>query len=209
MATMNKPEWGSTNWYQPLTDNWTAIENDLVDKSILTTKGDILAASAAATLARLGAGTNGQALMADSAQSTGLKYGDINTPAAVVSSSVRATSAQNTTSTTFVDLDSMSIVVTTGASTPVIIIFNANLEGANNAGTLRILRDSTEIKVDAPRTTASTWGLTSTMFTLDQPGAGTFTYKVQWKVDTGTLYQNLLPYSALGDRELIVIKLPS
>ena len=38
------------------------------------TKGDLLAASAAATLARLAVGSNGQVLTADSAQTTGLKW---------------------------------------------------------------------------------------------------------------------------------------
>lgn len=208
MATMNKPDWGSTNWYQPLTDNWTSIETNLVDKSILTTKGDILAASAAATLARLAAGTNGQALMADSTQTTGLKYGAVSSPAAINSSNARATTAVSTTSTTFVDLDSMTVTVTTGATSPVVVIFNANIAGSNNAGTLRIVRGSTEISVSAPRSSVATWGATTTMFTLDQPGSGTITYKVQWLVNSGTLSQNLSNYSALGDRELIVIVLP-
>lgn len=43
-----------------------------VAKSVATTKGDLLAATASATIARLGVGTNGQVLTADSSQSTGL-----------------------------------------------------------------------------------------------------------------------------------------
>lgn len=43
-------------------------------RSILTTKGDIIAASAANTPARLGVGTDGQALVADSTTATGLKW---------------------------------------------------------------------------------------------------------------------------------------
>jgi len=46
-----------------------------VQKSTFTTKGDIIAASAASTPARLGVGTNGQALLADSTQPMGLKWG--------------------------------------------------------------------------------------------------------------------------------------
>jgi hypothetical protein len=42
---------------------------------ILTTKGDIYAATAAATPARLGVGTNNQALLADSTTATGLRWG--------------------------------------------------------------------------------------------------------------------------------------
>jgi hypothetical protein len=41
---------------------------------VLTTKGDIYAATAAATPARLGVGSNGEALVADSTTSTGLRY---------------------------------------------------------------------------------------------------------------------------------------
>jgi hypothetical protein len=42
---------------------------------ILTTKGDIYAATAAATPARLAVGNNGETLVADSSTSTGLRYG--------------------------------------------------------------------------------------------------------------------------------------
>jgi len=41
---------------------------------ILTTKGDIYAATAASTPARLGVGSNGETLVADSAATTGLRY---------------------------------------------------------------------------------------------------------------------------------------
>ena len=43
-------------------------------RSIVTTKGDIIAATAANTLARVGVGTNGFALVADSAQAAGVKW---------------------------------------------------------------------------------------------------------------------------------------
>lgn len=43
-------------------------------KAIATTKGDILAATGSAVLARLGVGTDGQVLTADSAQASGLKW---------------------------------------------------------------------------------------------------------------------------------------
>lgn len=45
------------------------------DKSTLTTKGDIYVATGASTITRVGVGTDGQVLQADSTQSTGVKWG--------------------------------------------------------------------------------------------------------------------------------------
>ena len=55
----------------------TSLEASKTDKATLTTKGDIYAATAASTPARLGVGSDGLALIADSAEATGLKWGSI------------------------------------------------------------------------------------------------------------------------------------
>jgi hypothetical protein len=47
-----------------------------IDKSVVTTKGDLIAASGSATVTRLGAGTNGQYLAADSSKTLGLTWKD-------------------------------------------------------------------------------------------------------------------------------------
>ncbi|MFI7532580.1 hypothetical protein [Streptosporangium sp. NPDC049376] len=47
-----------------------------VPKSTVTTKGDLLAATGNATVARLGVGSDGQVLTADAAQTSGLKWAD-------------------------------------------------------------------------------------------------------------------------------------
>lgn len=60
----------------------TGLTSDLaakVAKSTLTTKGDLYAATASATPARLAVGTNGQVLMAASGQTTGLQWASLST----------------------------------------------------------------------------------------------------------------------------------
>jgi hypothetical protein len=55
----------------------TNLTTDLAAKinaSTITTKGDLLAATAASTVARLGVGSDGQVLTADSTQTTGIKW---------------------------------------------------------------------------------------------------------------------------------------
>jgi hypothetical protein len=47
-----------------------------IDKSVVTAKGDLLAASASATVGRLGVGTNGQRLVADSSKTLGIAWAD-------------------------------------------------------------------------------------------------------------------------------------
>jgi hypothetical protein len=51
-----------------------ATANAAIPKSVVTTKGDIVTATASATPARLGVGSNGQVLTADSTTATGIKW---------------------------------------------------------------------------------------------------------------------------------------
>jgi hypothetical protein len=54
---------------------WVAIDDsNAIQNTIVDAKGDLIAASAADTPARLAVGTNGQVLTADSAEATGLKW---------------------------------------------------------------------------------------------------------------------------------------
>ncbi len=51
-----------------------ATADAAIPKSTVTTKGDLIAATASATVTRLGLGTNGYVLTADSTQATGIKW---------------------------------------------------------------------------------------------------------------------------------------
>lgn len=51
-----------------------ATANAAIPKSTVTTKGDIIAATASATVTRVGAGTNGYILTADSTEAAGIKW---------------------------------------------------------------------------------------------------------------------------------------
>jgi hypothetical protein len=78
MATMNKPAANDRNWAQPITENWTSIENNLIDKSVVTTKGDLIVATGTSQPTRLGVGGNGTVLTADAFQAAGMKWSNYN-----------------------------------------------------------------------------------------------------------------------------------
>lgn len=57
-----------------------ATADAAIPKSLVTAKGDIIAATASATPARVAAGTNGQYLVADSTQASGIKWATLANP---------------------------------------------------------------------------------------------------------------------------------
>jgi hypothetical protein len=65
---------GSSTWSSL---SYSSLPSTSVDASTATTKGDILVATGASTLARLGVGSSGQALVADSSTATGVKWADV------------------------------------------------------------------------------------------------------------------------------------
>lgn len=100
-------------------------------RSVATTKGDLFVATGASTIVRLPVGTDGQALVADSAQTTGVKWAD-------------AVSGGRTVT------DFTTTVLT--VSTPGDQVFNyvgssAQVSGLNFFGTISGIADGTEITV--------------------------------------------------------------
>lgn len=78
MASMNKPAYDTADWYQSITDNWNAIQNSLIDKSLLTAKGDLYATTGPSALARLRVGNNDQVLNANSQVAAGVKWKNLD-----------------------------------------------------------------------------------------------------------------------------------
>jgi hypothetical protein len=208
MVTMNKPAAGTPNWYRAITDNWTEIEQRLLDKNAMTAKGDLFAAPEAKALSVLPVGANNTVLLADSTQALGVRWADLNGTGYIDIQTARATTSTSTNSTSYVDMDSMSVSITVGASEKVLVLFNANIEGGNNHCALSLLRDSTEIDYTTVGSTTNPWGSPASKFIIDQPGSGTFTYKIQWKVFSNSSSQDLQPYSANGDRYIAAVVLP-
>ena len=96
---------GATALAAEVNGNFSAVKTEVdikVANALLTTKGDIIAATAASTPARLGVGTDRQMLVADSTASNGVKWqyeGELGTP-----------NAQTGATYTFVLTDSAGLV---------------------------------------------------------------------------------------------------
>ena len=110
----------------------TQIDAQIPD-SLLTTKGDLIAATGASTPARLGVGTDGQLLVADSTAATGIKWA---TAGSYIPANATATvaTAQTTSSTSYTDLTTAGPAVTLTTGTKALVIVTSSMEdiGASN-----------------------------------------------------------------------------
>jgi len=172
-------------------DDANAIQNAIVDA-----KGDLIAASAADTPARLAVGANGTVLTADSTETTGLKWA---TPAGggkvlqvVYGSS--ATDTSNATST-YADTTLSASITPSSASSKVLVLVNQVGVGKTSSDTsanLRLLRGATTIITfeKLGGTTSSSAnnfiGSCSTSY-LDEPATtSATTYKTQFMSSNNT-----------------------
>jgi hypothetical protein len=171
-------------------DDSNAIQNAIVDA-----KGDLIAATAADTPARLAVGTNGQVLTADSTASTGLKWATASTGKIGQVLNVTKTDTFTMSSNTFADVTGLNISITPSATTSKILVI-AQLSGQGVSGTCsligRLVRDSTAIAVGTSVSSrqAATFGayvpadgssqLGGSVSFLDEPSTtSAVTYKIQ------------------------------
>lgn len=129
-------------------DDSNAIQNAIVDA-----KGDLIAATAADTPARLAVGTNGQVLTADSTASTGLKW---STPSAKVVQIVNTQSQTTSTGTGTIPSDgsipqitegdqymTLAITPTSASNILLIDVVAISAAGSDTIQTTALFQDST------------------------------------------------------------------
>jgi hypothetical protein len=172
---------------------WNVLAQGGTDISTtLTTQGDILYRNGSG-LARLAAGTNGQALLTGGSGANpswgSAGGGKINQVLQVVTN----TEIDLNSSSSFVDVTGLSLAITPSATTSKILIMadiNFDLTANDRGFQIRILRDSTTVFAEANN--KSTYENNSRVagrnpyFELDAPSStSSLTYKIQQQNDSG------------------------
>jgi hypothetical protein len=177
--------------------------------SPLTTKGDLYTYST--TDARLGVGTNGQVLTADSTAATGIKWATASSGGSgKVLQVVQGSYSTSTTvaSTTFTDTGLSLSITPTASTSKILILVNQDYifirEEVSQSHRLKVVRNSTDVLTLGPNAGTlyaakavsgiNLGGITPITY-LDSPATtSSVTYKTQGKVETtanvGIVYYN-------------------
>jgi hypothetical protein len=181
-----------------------------IQPTIVDAKGDIIAATAADTPARLAVGTNNTVLTADSSTATGLKWAAV--AASLANATARVATFQSTTSTSYTDLATSGPAVTVTTGTKALVIVSARIMNNTNNNSLQAFMT---YAVSSATTTAASddvalavSGINSINYQFKMSyasiatlTAGSNTFTAKYRAVSGT--------SEFADREILVIDLGS
>lgn len=144
-----------------------------IQPTIVDAKGDIIAATAADTVARVAVGTNGQVLTADSTQAAGVKWATPSPAGIIAADSATVATSESTTSGTFTDLATAGPSVTLTTGTSAIVTITADLGQDPGSGHVTIAG----VAVSGATTIAATSNYTiqANGDLIDDPNTGTYT----------------------------------
>jgi hypothetical protein len=171
--------------------SWVAQDDsNAIQNAIMDAKGDLIAATAADTPARLAVGTNGQVLTADSTEATGIKWA---TPAVAGGKVLQVVSATYSTQagssvTSYADTGLTATITPTLATSKILILISQQIEktsgNAANGFNMKTFRGATEILAHADLlytgSTIANVGMYSINY-IDSPATtSATTYKTQF-----------------------------
>ena len=126
-----------------------AAADGAIPESIVTTKGDLIAATASGVVARVGLGTNGYVLTADSTQTAGIKWSSVYSPDLVLNA--------KTANYTLISSDVNKLITVTSATAVTITIPNGVFSVGQQinvtslgAGLVTIISDGTTTLTSTP-----------------------------------------------------------
>jgi trimeric autotransporter adhesin len=124
-----------------------------IQPATLTAKGDIYAASAPGVVGRVGVGTNGQVLTADSSQTRGLAWSTVSvTPRIAQVVTATTTNITNTAGSGWIDVSGLSVTITpTSATSKILIVTSFGVISSSGStvyfnGYVQLLRASTSLQ---------------------------------------------------------------
>jgi hypothetical protein len=191
-------------------DDSNAIQNAIVDA-----KGDIIAATANDTPARLAVGANNTVLTADSSTATGLKWAAAAGGGKVLQVVTGTTTTEvSTSSATYADTGLTATITPTLSTSKILVLWTHNggfrTATANIAADIKLFRGATEIqysKDNAFTGDAQSLGFTVASSILDSPATtSATTYKTQFATSNAGS-QVILQRSSSGPSTIILMEI--
>lgn len=170
-----------------------------IQPTIVDAKGDIIAATAADTVARVAVGSNGQVLTADSTEAAGVKWATPTPSAITAVASASVLTQQDTTSTAYTDLATAGPSVTLTTGTEAIVTISAILgQGVDSGAVISAgvavsgastvaASDSYSLFLNADDFVATSGNVSlSTTFKLTGLTAGSNTFTMKYRTSSST-----------------------